>query len=497
MAIADPRKKVLFLPVIRGNYPAALTVSVKAAVRRAADAMGVDGILPPDDAFTEGVIRTDDDVRGYHELWRPHLADIRALIVFSGDFMCERAVQDTARLLPEDTPTFLIVNNDRPDEMREGEAGDSLCGSLSVSHNLRMLGRSLVGTTRIDMHDETRLRDHLERICRVSSGIEAMRNTRVATIGVNPSDFATTFANQIKLFELGISLHPYELLDLWGDVVLGRQLDEGAEVKHELLGSVRLRWPIYRSDPRVAEVKEKLREAVPVLPDEGRVDLIARCFLWVQDLFERDHIDAGAIHCWAEHPRYFGFAPCAYAMLANRLLRKPLVCEVDACHAVMAKLGWEMTDEAPVILDINNNGWDPRVFNVFHCSQTPPNWLTGPTEVGDWGSIHGQVAPGPFTGVSAATSADAFHATVFHGHVLAMPAPPRGSSGWTYVPNLPAVLSAVENAGIHHFVAMKGHVGADVVDALTFRGLEVVDLCTDVPEPDPDVLSFPGKQPAR
>jgi len=34
--------------------------------------------------------------------------------------------------------------------------------------------------------------------------------------------------------------------------------------------------------------------------------------------------------------------------------------------------------------------------------------------------------------------------------------------------------------GIHHFVAMKGHLGREVTQALAFRGLEVRDLSQPV-----------------
>ena len=340
MAITPHRSKVLFLPVIRGFYDRSMTQEVKAAMRRASDELGVDGILPADDAYTEGLICKDSDVRSYWEAWRADLPDVKALIAFSSDFMQERAVMDTTRLLPEDVPAFLIVNNDDPAAQVKGEpVGDTLCGSLSVHHNFRMLGRR----------------------------------------------------------------------------------------------------------------------------------------------FEQDFIDAGAIHCWGEFGRYFGIQSCSAVMLANLLLGKPVVCEVDACHAIMAKLANVMSGEPGVILDINNNGWDPRVFNVFHCSQTPPNWLIDRGEIAGKGIVQGLMQAVPFTAISAATSHDAFHATVFTGQFLSQDPGLRGSSGWAFVPNCQDVLKSVEETGIHHFVAMKGHRGAQVAAALRFKGLVVEDMSCEMP----------------
>jgi L-fucose isomerase-like protein len=163
-------------------------------------------------------------------------------------------------------------------------------------------------------------------------------------------------------------------------------------------------------------------------------------------------------------------------MLSGALLGRPLVCEGDLCHAIMAKLAAVLSGEPGVILDINNNGWDPRLFYAFHCSQTPPNWLVDGGRVTANGYVTGRIAPVPFTGMSAATCADAFHATVFTGHFLREDVGERGASAWAFVPNLPQVLKSIEETGIHHFVAAKGDVADHAVAALRFRGLEVNDL---------------------
>ncbi len=503
MAVVERRNKVLFLPVVRGRaYNLDLTKRAKSSLREACDAFGIDGIFPADDAYTEGLIAEASEAADFYRAWRSQMADIKALIAFSGDFMRERAVQDTMRLLPEDVPAFLMVNNDDPADMSSGKVGDALCGSLSVHHNARMLGRPLVRSCRIDMTDRSILEDFLGRYRQVFDGIEVMRNMRVAMLGVNPDSFATTFSNQLKLFELGFSLHTYELMTMWGDTVLGSLVQDGETTCQGPFGEIRLWRPIARGDERVEQIKQKLAELFDELPEEEKVDRIARGYLWIKDVFERDGIDVGAIHCWSEFPRFYGFAPCTIAMLANLLEQKPVVCEQDICHAIMARLAWEMTGEAGVILDINNNGWDPRVFNVFHCSQTPTNWLSGRRCVGGWGSIEGAIGPVPFTAISAATTSNAFKATVFHGQFLRRQPARRGSSGWAFVPNLQEVLKAIERSGIHHFVAMKGHRADQVAAALEFRGLEVKQLADELPDldtieaelPDPDRGDMPGRK---
>jgi L-fucose isomerase-like protein len=484
MAVVDRRQKVLFLPVIRGNYPAALTQSVNAAMQQAAAALGACAIFPPESCGDGGVLRSDDDLRDYWHIWREQLYDIKGLVVFSGDFMQERRAQDTVRLLPQDVPTFLIVNNDDPAGGDGRAPGDSYCGRLSVHHNLRMLGSRVLGSAYIDMHDADALRAVLESDLRIVDGIECLRNMRIGMFGVNPDPFATTFTNQLKLFELGFSLHTYELLTMWGDTVAASQAADDAPKHPGPAGDIGFWRPVRRGDPRVPEVVAKLRKLAVLTADDAHVEMMARGFLWMKDTFELDRLDAGAIHCWPDFARYFGMAPCTIAMLVNHLLKKPVVCELDICHAIMAGLGYALTGEASVILDLNNNGWDPRVFNAFHCSQTAPNWLRAAPKIGDYGSIEGELTPAPFTGICAATTASDFQATVFHGRFLAETPPQRGSSGWAYVPNLPDVLRSIEDGGIHHFVALKGHLGGEVAEILRFRGITVTNLAEEVGTPD-------------
>jgi L-fucose isomerase-like protein len=482
MPIVPKRSKILFLPAVRSGGAAPLSKKAKTAARDMAAEMKLDAIFPPDDMGTQGLISVDHDVREYWQQWQGDLSQIKALVVVSSDFMRERAIMDTVRLLPEDVPVFMILNNDDPAAMAAGSFGDSLCGSLSVHHNMRMLGRRITRGCRIDMLDKDCLRSIFQEYLRTIDGIEALRNMRLATVGVNPDAFATTFTNQMMLFRLGFSLHTYELLDMWGEVVLGGQLGGDAAEYEGPFGSVRLGQPIRKDDPRVAEAKARIAASgLNIEAGERKADLIARYFLWLQTTFERDYIDAGSIHCWPEVGRYFGIgAPCAFSMLANLLLDKPVVCEADVCHAIAAKLGNVVSGEPSVILDINNNGWDPRVFNAFHCSQTPVNWLVDGGTVGDYGAVGGTLACTPFTGISAATSHDAFHATVFTGMVLRKDALTHGSSGWVFVPNLPEVVKQIEQTGIHHFVAMKGHQPQVIADALGFKGIQVRDLSQEV-----------------
>lgn len=484
MAIVPPRSKVLFLPVVRGGYTFSLTSSLLPLVRQAATRTEIDGILPTEGIGHDGCVRTDGHFAAYWEQWRGELHDIAGLVVFSGDFMQERRVMDAVRLLAPDVPVFLIVNNDDPTRMEEKDVGDSLCGSLSVHHNVRMLGREIVRSCRMNMHDEDALANVLSTYGAVIRGIEALRNMRVALLGVNPDSFATTFVNQPLLFKLGFSLHTYELLDMWGDIVLGGELPQGVSSYEGTFGRVRLAGAVPKDDPRVASMREQIE---PLLPGRGEglgdgMDRLTRCMVWLERTFEAGRIDTGALHCWGEFERFFGIRSCGFSMLANAVLGKPVVCEVDVCHAIMAKLGAVLTGEPAVILDINNNGWDPRVFNVFHCSQTPPNWLVdGGSCLTALGEVCGTVTPGPFTAVSAATSADACTATVFTGCFIPGDGGSRGCTGWAFVPNFPEVLKQVERTGIHHFVAMKGLQASVLTDVLRFRGIDATDLSVAVP----------------
>ena len=171
MPTTDPRNEVLFLPVTRTPGMAHFTVPVKGHLQHAAQALEIDSIFPEDAKYTEGVICSDRDVRDYWRYWRTHIGDIKALVVCSGDFMAERAIQETVRLLPEDVPLFMILCNDDPKTMGSGNDGDSLCGSLSACHILRMIGREFTRVCRIDTRRSDCLEGFLREYMTIADGV--------------------------------------------------------------------------------------------------------------------------------------------------------------------------------------------------------------------------------------------------------------------------------------------------------------------------------------
>ncbi len=497
MSIVEHRRKILFLPLVRSFFNKELGKRAKKNTVEATKELGLDAIFPEDHHYTDGSICSDKDVQNYYNTWKSEIYNIKALIVIGGNFMEERGFQDTLRCLPADVPVFLIFQNDQPSKMNFDNRGDALCGSLSIHRNAEMLGRGVLCSRGMDLGNKNIFLSVLKEFQRIINGIENLRNMRVAMIGVNPVEFTTTFVNQMELFRLGFSIHTYELIDLWGATVLaGKQHQFGSELTH-IFPAIKPDHPIYPNDPRIAETKKKLDAMMKNshIPQD-KVELMIRCFLWIKDIFERDRIDTGGIHCWTSFERYFQITPCTFSIMANSVLGKPLVCETDICHAIMTRLAWAMTGEPGVILDINNPGWDPRVFNVFHCSQTPPEWMDGSTMVnqtiieGDeavgrgnaFGAVAGNFVPVPFTGISAATTADAFHATVFQGQILKEKVDSFGSNGWAFVPNLQDVLDDIHKTGIHHFVVMKGHLGSEVSRVLGFKGIKVNNRSVEVPD---------------
>lgn len=497
MAITNRRSKVLFLPVVRSFFNPELGRIAKKRAALAADKLGMTAIFPADDRYTSGSICTDADVREYHGTqWGSQIADIKGMIVVGGNFMEERAFQDTLRLLPPDVPLFLVFQNDDPSNMEFENRGDAYCGALSIHRNAQMLGRKVLRSRGIDMAQEQILDATLGEFVGIMNGAEALRNMRIGMLGVNPVEFATTFTNQMKLFELGFSLHPYELLDLWGGSVFAARQQQFPEEVRRAFPGIKPSNPIRADDPRIGETRARLTALLGhSRTPEDRIDVMVRAFLWIRDIFERDGIDVGGIHCWTTFEQYFQITPCTFSAMANSILRKPIVCETDICHAIMTGLAWAITGEPGVILDLNNPGWDPRVVSMFHCSQTPPEWIAGTAEVDEhtiiagaptvgrgnaYGVVEGPLAPSPFTAVSAATSSSSFDATIFQGRVLREEVKSFGSNGWAFIPNHQDVLDVIHKRGIHHCVIMKGLVADQVRTALEFRGLDVVDMSAPV-----------------
>ena len=111
------------------------------------------------------------------------------------------------------------------------------------------------------------------------------------------------------------------------------------------------------------------------------------------------------------------------------------------------------------------------------------------------------LGPRANTAISAAEYEDAFKAVFAPGHFLGGPSR-TGANGWAFVPNLAEVIAAIEERGIHHFVAMKGLFGRQTVQALRFKGIDAVD-CSSAREaiengeyPDGAPLPISGHTPA-
>ena len=80
MAIVNNREKVLFLPLVRSFFNKELGRRAKKQMVDAASELGITGILPADDSYTDGSICSDDDVRAYFEVWRAEMSDIKAKV---------------------------------------------------------------------------------------------------------------------------------------------------------------------------------------------------------------------------------------------------------------------------------------------------------------------------------------------------------------------------------------------------------------------------------
>ena len=126
---------------------------------------------------------------------------------------------------------------------------------------------------------------------------------------------------------------------------------------------------------------------------------------WVRD----QKLAATAIQCWTALEEFYGVVPCTLmSMMSNSML--PSACETDIVGLVGMYILQSASGRPAALLDWNNNfNNDPNKGVVFHCSNLPKAFfaeqkmdyqeiIAGTVgKENTYGTIVGQVAPGPFT----------------------------------------------------------------------------------------------------
>ena len=199
----------------------------------------------------------------------------------------------------------------------------------------------------------------------------------------------------------------------------------------------------------------------------------------VENWIEANDVQAVAIQCWDSLEQNYGCAPCVtMSMLSNKLI--PAACETDLAGAVSMYALSLASQNAPALLDWNNNFAEDRNKCVCtHCGNFPKQFVgngdlkLGPLgvlgrtlgKINTFGAVYAKVSEGPFTffRISTDDPKGIIKAYLGKGEITNDPYGMDGCIAVTKVDNLQKLMKYICKNGFEHHVAM---CRTDVVDIL-------------------------------
>ncbi len=472
LSILQPNNSIVTtLGIIVGNrgfFPAHLSESGRREILRVLEEEGIKAITLPVEASKFGAVESLADAQKCADLFKAHREEISGVLVTLPNFGDERAVANTLRWADLNVPVLVHAFCDEGKKMTIRDRRDSFCGKMSVCNNLKQYGiaYSLTSLHTMDPNSPA-FRADLRRFAGTCNVVRRLKNARIGALGARPAAFNTVRYSEKLLEASGITVETLDLSEALGWV---RALKDDAPEVQEKLSAI-IGYTNVSGIPKVSLLKmAKLGVAID---------------RWVRD----QRLSATAIQCWTALEEFYGVVPCTLmSMMSNNLL--PSACETDIAGLVGMYILQAASGKPAALLDWNNNfDGDPNKGVVFHCSNLPKAFfaeqkmdyqeiIAGTVgKENTYGTIVGQVSPGPFTYCRISTDdfAGRIASYVGEGRFTEDKLDTFGGYGVIEVPHFQKLLQFICKRGYeHHVAATKAAVADSINDALgTYLGWEV------------------------
>ncbi|NLW08994.1 MAG: fucose isomerase [Firmicutes bacterium] len=446
----------------RGFFPSELCEDGRKRILKVLADLGIDvvALTPADTPY--GTVESYEDAKKCAALFKANAGQIDGILVTLPNFGDERSVANAIRLSGLDLPVLVHAFPDEIDKMSQVNRRDSFCGKISVCNNLKQFNIPFTLTELHTVAPETEnfKRDLLKfvAVCRVVKGL---RKARFGQIGVRPVNFTTVRYSEKILEKYGISVEPYDLAEILGQI---DRLKEG--------------------DPAVKEKVEALRNYVSTAGvAEEPLTKMAKFAVVLEELIKEHEWDGTAIQCWTALEEYYGVVPCAVMSMLSEM-KKPSACEADITGLVGMYALTLAADRPSALLDWNNNyGDDPDQGVVFHCSNLPQD-IFGHEAVMDYqaiiagtvgkentyGTVTGRMKPARFTYCRVTTddTGGQIRAYTGEGELTNDPLQTFGGYGVIRIPRFQKLLRYIcENGFEHHVAVCPGETGAVINEAFS------------------------------
>ena len=408
----------------RAYFNSELAKDVRKQLLKTLDEGGYEYIILPEDATPTGSssIETREDGLKVSKQFRQHRDEIDGIIVSLPNFGFEIGIINAISDADLNVPVMVQACDDENDKVDLDSRRDAFCGKISVCNNLYQYGIPFMGQ-----------------------------------IGTRPLGFNTCRASEKLLQRSGITVVPADL----SEILYAAQ-------------------KIQDDDPKFIEMCNRTCDYAKV-PDsyKEKLGLQAKFSVAVENWIEANDVQAVAIQCWDSLEQNYGCAPCVtMSMLSNKLI--PAACETDLAGAISMYALSLASQNAPALLDWNNNFAEDRNKCVCtHCGNFPKQFVgngdlkLGPLgvlgrtlgKINTFGAVYAKVSEGPFTffRISTDDPKGIIKAYLGKGQITNDPYGMDGCIAVTKVDNLQKLMKYICKNGFEHHVAM---CRTDVVDIL-------------------------------
>lgn len=473
-----PKVKLGIVAVSRDCFPESLSVTRRGNLVKAYKEK-----YPAEDIYECPICIVESEIHMVQALEDLKKAGCNALCVYLGNFGPE--ISETLLAKHFDGPKmFLAAAEETGDHLCQGR-GDAYCGMLNASYNLSLRNiRAYI--PEYPVGDAADCADMIHEFVPIARAVIALQDLKIISFGPRPYNFLACNAPIKQLYNLGVEIEENSELDLFESFN-----------KHE--GDERI-WEI------VKEMEEELgagNKKPEILPKLAQYELTLKD--WIRDHKGYRKYVAIAGKCWPAFQTQFGFVPC---YVNSRLTAQgiPVSCEVDIYGAVSEYIGTVVSQDAVILLDINNtvpnDMYETEIkgkydytlkdtFMGFHCGNTASGKLSScemkyqmimartlPEEVTQ-GTLEGDILPGDITFYRLQSTADnKLRAYIAQGEVLPVATRSFGSIGIFAIPEMGRFYRHVliEGNYPHHGAVAFGHYGKTLYEVFRYIGVDMDEI---------------------
>ena len=290
----------------RGFFPESLIASARREVAEAVAAAGHSSIILDEAATRFGAVETAEEGRRYAAFLKEHAGRYDGVILSLPNFGDENGA--IAALEDCGAPILIQAYPDEFGKMDFQHRRDSFCGKFSIMDVFYQYGLPFTAFEPHVVHpsspDFARQLDDFAAVCRVA---KRMRRATVGAIGARTTAFKTVRFDELALQRKGITVEALDLSELFMRV-------KEVDARGGKFASKRERLVGYSDFGGVPE---------------GKVDILAKVGVAIDDIIAECKLDAIALRCWNEIEKELGVSPC---VLVSELCTfpKPFDLHADA-----------------------------------------------------------------------------------------------------------------------------------------------------------------------